>query len=267
MRRKSEGIALALIGMLLYGLEPVVISYNPVNPISFAFFSAFFASLILIPFADFLEVKAYWRRGALIGFFGTFLAYLSYSFGAKMSSSVNAALITRAEVIFSFLLSYAILGERITRRRIINSTLVIIGVILVITQGRKISLNVGDFLLLLVPLFWQIGHVIAKKTNAKPQTIAFLRNSFGSLFLLLPTLTTELSFTPYSIAEGLIIALGQLIWYSAISRIDLSLATAIITPAPAVAIGIALITGVPVTLWHLLGFIFITIGTLNLTRD
>ncbi|HII61198.1 DMT family transporter [Pyrococcus horikoshii] len=267
MEERSEGVILALIGMLLYGLEPVVISYNPVNPISFAFFSAFLASLILLPFANFEEVKVNWKRGLFIGFFGTFLAYLAYSFGTKMSSSVNAALITRTEVLFSFILSYVILGEAISKSRIAYSTLVIIGVVLVMTQGKRVTLNPGDGLLLLVPLFWQMGHVIAKRTKAGPQTIALLRNSFGALFLFVPALLTGISFTLYSVVEGVIIALGQLIWYSAIKRIDLSLATAIITPAPAVAIGIALITGTPVTPWHIFGFLFITVGTLGLTRD
>ncbi|MDK2869333.1 MAG: hypothetical protein PWP39_568 [Pyrococcus sp.] len=266
MEERSKGIALVLIGMILYGLEPVIISYNPVNPISFAFFSALFASLLLIPFANFEEVRVEWKRGVLIGFFGTFLAYLSYSFGVRMSTSVNAALITRTEVLFSFLLSYILLKESITRRRVGYSALVVIGVILVITQGKRVSLNPGDGLLLLVPLFWQLGHVIAKRTRGSPQTIAFLRNSFGTLFLFLPSLFTGMSFTFYSVLEGMIIAFGQLIWYSAIKRIDLSLATAIITPAPAVAIGIALLTGTPVTLWHVAGFVLITLGTLGLTK-
>ncbi|MFA4669147.1 DMT family transporter [Pyrococcus kukulkanii] len=267
MRRKSEGVLLALSGMLLYGLEPVVIKANPTNPISFAFFSAFIASLILIPTVNLQEAKATWKRGALIGFFGTFLAYISYSIGARLSTAVNAALITRAEVLFSFILASIFLREKITGRRAFYSLLVLSGVAMVITQGKGLEVRVGDFLLLLVPLFWQIGHVIAKKTKANPQTIAFLRNSFGSLYLLPLAVATGLEFTPYSVAEGFIIAFGQLVWYASIGRIDLSLATAIITPAPAVAIGVALLMGEPVTLWHLSGFALIIFGTLGLSGE
>ncbi|AEC52547.1 hypothetical protein PNA2_1633 [Pyrococcus sp. NA2] len=267
MKRRSEGVILASVGMILYGLEPVVISYNPSNPFSFAFFSALIASLILLPFSNIEESKLNWKRGFLIGTFGTFLAYISYSLGAKMSTAVNAALLTRAEVLFSFVLSYLILKERITSKRIIYSLLVVLGVSIVITQGKSVKLNPGDILLLLVPLFWQLGHVIAKRTQASPQTIAFLRNSFGSLLLFPLALFAGIEFTSYSIAEGLIIALGQLIWYSAIKRIDLSLATAIITPAPAIAIGVALLTGASVTSWHIIGFALITLGTIALTRS
>ncbi|AFK22543.1 putative Permease, drug/metabolite transporter (DMT) superfamily [Pyrococcus sp. ST04] len=251
--------------MILYGLEPIVIKANPSNPASFAFFSAFLASLILLPFVDMNSVKNNIKKGILIGFFGTFLAYLSYSAGARLSTAINAALITRAEVLFSFILAYIFLGERITIKRAVYSFITLAGVIAVITRGKIVEPKMGDILLLLVPFFWQLGHIIAKKTNATPQTIAFLRNIFGSLFLLPLALVSGMEFTIYSVPEGVIIALGQIIWYASIRRIDLSLATAIITPAPAVAIAVALIMGEELTSWHIIGFTLITVGTLGLS--
>ncbi|AEH24062.1 DMT family transporter [Pyrococcus yayanosii] len=268
MEERNKGVALALFGMFIYGLEPIVIKANPSNPVSFAFFSALFAAIFLAFYPGAVREAANGiRKGFFVGLFGTALAYISYSYGAKLSTATNAALITRAEVLFSFLLAGMLLRERITGARLINALIVLTGVVLVLTHGAAVKPGVGDVLLLLVPLFWQLGHVIAKTMDISPQSIALLRNSFGALLLFPAALLTGLEFTPYAVLEGLIIALGQVVWYASIRRIELSLATAIITPAPVVAIGMSLLLGESVTFWHLAGFVLITLGTLGLIRS
>lgn len=273
MNRESQGTLLALLGMILYGLEPVIIKSNPSSPLSFAAFSALFASLFLWPFLlltgnwrDLEEKPSYLPKAFLIGLFGTALAYLSYSYGARLSTAINASLITRAEVLFSFALSYMLLKEKITKRQAVYSLLVLLGLILVITQGRIITPRRGDVLLLMVPLFWQMGHVIAKNLPYNPYLIATLRNTFGGILLFIFALSSGLEFHPLSIAEGIIIAVGQVVWYLSIKRINLSKATAIITPAPAVAIGISILLGERFTIYHAAGFILMTLGTLGITK-
>ena len=270
MKREALGTLLAAAGALLYGLEPVVIKANPSNPISFAAFSALCASIILWLF---LTASSQWReirerpshlkKAFLMGLFGTALAYISYSYGARLSTAINASLITRSEVLFSFLLSWIFLGERITKRLISYALIILSGLVLVITQGKLIEPHPGDLLLLLVPLFWQSGHVIAKRLPYSPYTIATLRNTFGFLILLTLAILTGPEFPKLAIAEGIIIALGQVIWYKSIKLINLSKATAIITPAPAVAIAIGIALGESFTPYHLAGFVLITLGTLG----
>jgi len=273
MNREAQGTLLALLGMILYGLEPVIIKSNPSNPLSFAAFSALFASIFLWIFVllagnwrDLEENPAHIPKTFLIGLFGTALAYLSYSYGARLSTAINASLITRAEVLFSFALSYVLLKERITKKQAIYSLLVLLGLILVITQGRIITPKRGDVLLLMVPLFWQISHVIAKNLPYNPYLIATMRNTFGGLLLFMFAISSGLEFHPLSIAEGIIIAVGQVVWYLSIKRINLSKATAIITPAPAVAIGLSILLGERFTLYHAAGFVLMTLGTLEITK-
>lgn len=273
MEQESLGTLLAMIGMLIYGLEPVVIKSNPSNPVSFATFSALTASLILwgslLWSGRWREIKDNRKglKGAFfIGFFGTALAYLAYSYGVRLSTAINASLITRSEVLFSFFLSWVFLGERITRNLVAYSAVILAGLVLVITQGGSMELHFGDFLLLLVPLFWQLGHVISKKLSYSPITIAALRNTFGFLILLPFAVATGLELSKFILAEGLVIALGQIVWYRTIKLINLSKATTIITPAPAVAIGIGVFLGERFTPYHALGFLLITLGTLGAVR-
>ncbi|WP_456321291.1 DMT family transporter [Palaeococcus sp. (in: euryarchaeotes)] len=270
MNREALGTLLAIAGAFLYGLEPVVIKANPSNPLSFAAFSALFASLILwillivsFRWVEIRENPSPLKKAFLMGFFGTALAYISYSYGARLSTAINASLITRSEVLFSFLLSWVFLREKITKKLISYAIIILLGLVLVITQGRAIEPHLGDLLLLLVPLFWQSGHVIAKRLPYSPYTIATLRNTFGFLILLPFALLTGMEFSRLALAEGIIIALGQVIWYKSIKLINLSKATAIITPAPAVAIALGIVLGESFTVYHATGFILITLGTLG----
>ncbi len=273
MNKETEGTLLAFLGMFLYGIEPVVIKANPTNPLSFAAFSALIASLILWPIVlltsrwkGVKENPQYIPRAFLVGVFGTALAYIAYSYGARLSTAINASLITRAEVLFSFVLAYVFLREKIAKGQIFWSLSILVGLFLVITQGKAIVPRKGDLLLLLVPLFWQSGHVIAKKLPYNPFLIAAFRNTFGGILLLLLAFPSGLEFSKLAVAEGIILSFGQVIWYLAIKRINLSKATAIITPAPAVAIGVATLLGEEFTVYHLVGFVLITIGTFMVSR-
>ncbi len=273
MNQEAKGTLFAFIALILVGIEPVVIKSNPVNPLSFAAFSALFASLILwvmiLPSGKWREIKEipeHLHKAFLVGFFGTALAYIAYSYGARMSTAINASLITRSEVLYSFVLSYLFLRERITKKQLVLSLIILLGIVLVITQGRFIEPKRGDVLLLLTPLFWQIGHTIAKQLKYSPYLIATLRNTFGGLILLVLALSFGLEFTKLAVVEGVIIALTQVLWYSAIRLINLSKATAIITPAPAVAIGLSILLGENFTVYHAVGFILIMIGTLGVSK-
>lgn len=145
MEKETKGTFLAFLGMFLYGLEPVVIKANSTNPMSFAALSALMASLILFPIvfstSGWKEVKKnpqHIPKTVLVGVFGTALAYIAYSYGVRISTAINASLITRAEVFFSFVLSYLILREKITKKQALYSILIFIGIFLVITQGKMV---------------------------------------------------------------------------------------------------------------------------------
>jgi len=275
MNRETEGTLLALTVLVLLGLEPVVIKANPVNPFAFASLSALIASLTLWPVIllsgrarEIRKKPAELRKAFLTGLFATAIAYSLFSYGTRLSTAINSAILTRFEVFYSFLISWLLLRERITGRAVLSALALIGGVFLVVAQGKRPELLKGDVLLLLTPLFWQLGHAIAKRTYYSPLTIATLRNTFGGLLLLVPALATGFAFTKLALAEGLIIALTQSLWYLAIARINLSKATAILTPAPAltVLVSIALL-GERVTLYHLAGLALITFGTLAISRE
>ncbi|WP_297437340.1 DMT family transporter [Thermococcus sp.] len=275
MSRETKGTLLAFMVLILLGIEPVVIKANPVNPLSFASLSALFASLFLWPVLmargharEILEKPEELKKAFLTGLFATAIAYSLFTYGTRLSSAVNSAILTRFEVFYSFLISWLLLRERITGRAVVSALALIVGVFLVVGQGKRPELMKGDFLLLLTPLFWQLGHAVAKRTAYKPLTIATLRNTFGGLILLVPVLLKGFAFTGLALAEGLIIALTQSLWYSAIARINLSKATAILTPAPALTVLLSIaVLRESVTPHHIAGLTLITAGTLLVSRE
>jgi len=112
MNRETEGTLLALIVLILLGLEPVVIKANPVNPFAFASLSALIASLTLWLVIllggrarEIREKPAELRKAFLTGLFATAIDYSLFSYGARLSSTINSAIITRFEVFYSSLLS------------------------------------------------------------------------------------------------------------------------------------------------------------------
>jgi len=275
VERESSGTTLALMVLILLSLEPVVIKANPVNPISFASSSAIFASLILWPVIllsgqaeEIRERPAELKKALLTGLFATAIAYSLFSYGTRLSTAINSAILTRFEVFYSFVISWFMLKEIITSKQILAALSLIFGVFLVVAQGERPELLKGDVLLLLTPLFWQLGHAVAKRTAYTPITIATLRNTFGGLLLLPIAILTGLQFTPLSIVEGILIALTQSFWYSSIARINLSKATAVLTPAPALTVLLSIaVLGERVTPYHLAGLALITIGTLTVSRE
>lgn len=275
MNSETEGTLLAFAVLVLLGLEPVVIKANPVSPFAFASLSAIVASLVLWPLVllrgqakEVLERPGEIKKTFLTGLFATAIAYSLFAYGTRLSSAINSAIITRFEVFYSFLISWLLLRERISGRAVLSALALIAGVFLVVTQGERPELLKGDILLLLTPLFWQLGHAVAKKINYSPLTIAALRNTFGGLLLLVPAVITGFAFTKFALAEGIIIALTQGLWYMAIARINLSKATAILTPAPALTVLISTaVLGETVTAYHLAGLALITLGTLTISRE
>ncbi|WP_297498138.1 DMT family transporter [Thermococcus sp.] len=268
--RESEGTLLALIVLLLLSLEPVVIKANPVNPFAFASTASLFASCILWKpllatgkTGEIREKPGELKKTFLTGLFATAIAYSLFTYGTKMSTAINSAILTRFEVFYSFLIGWLFLRERITTKGTFSAFALVSGVFLVVTGGKGVKVREGDILLLLTPLFWQIGHAIAKRTSYSPLTIATLRNTFGGLLLLIPVVKTGFAFTPLALAEGAIIALTQSLWYYSIARINLSKATAILTPSPVLSVIVSMVLlGERVTVYHIAGLTLIIAGTL-----
>jgi len=134
-------------------------------------------------------------------------------------------------------------------------TAILIGTLYYLGTGgtfRMSGLSVWFFICLSVPLLWSIAHIIIKEelrnTPITPAQVTFFRVAISTLFLLLVLLIAVPSgvrlgniaiFQTTSIAMGLAYFLELIVWFYAVRHIDVSLASSIITPWPALTMILA----------------------------
>jgi drug/metabolite transporter (DMT)-like permease len=172
-------------------------------------------------------------------------ASLIYLQALRYTSPANAAVMAQVEILYSAALSTWLLRERIGRRQLAASCLVIAGTGLIMAEDLSSLRWKGDLMVLLTPWMYQVSHVIAKRLPKDLDAILISgsRNFFG-LFLLAPVSLWALrhggrwdwSAAGLGIltAQGLLMnALSLLLWYGAVLRMDLAKTTAFLLSYPA----------------------------------
>ena len=291
MDKENVGTIFILIGLFVYGIHPVVAEFGGllIAPLLFAAIAALIAGLVAviiarqsttpmsrnIPRSDILRL-------VMAGVLGTFLAYTCLFIGVQFSSSNNAAIILRSELVFALVFSYLFLNETISRRQLLWMSLMVFGVMLVVVTNQLTALGIGDLLLLGTPMAWASGHTFAKPVlqRVSSWTAVAYRNLVGGVLLLLlaagvilfgaPTFyTTNLTLVIVIIlVEAIVILLAHILWYEGIRRINLGKATALIAPAPLVTFTLyAIVFQIIPTPWQLVGAIIVIFATILLARE
>ncbi|MFX1474507.1 MAG: DMT family transporter [Promethearchaeota archaeon] len=291
MNSEQIGTSFILVGLIIYGVHPVVVEVGGLYlaPLFFASVTTTFAGLAVTPVA--LRSRKAQSTGArrtdylrlvFTGVFGTFLAFTCLFLGLQLTSSNNAAVILRSELAFALLFGYLFLHEAISPRQAAVMLLMVCGVLLVVLTTQTIVLGLGDLLLLVTPAAWAAGHTFAKPTltRVSPWVVVAFRNLVGGGLLLSVTFWLVLPNNPLILTsniplvigivfvETIVILLAHNLWYLGIRRINLGKATALIAPAPLVTFLLStLILRIAPTLWQIAGATLVIIATLLLSRE
>ncbi len=291
MDKENVGTIFILIGLFVYGIHPVVVEFGGlfIAPLLFASTSTLIAGFVAVIFARRIPQpesrsisSSDTRRLVMAGALGTFLAFTCLFIGLQLSSSNNAAIILRSELVFAILFGFFFLNETISKRQLAWMGLMVFGVILVVVTNQLTALGIGDLLLLITPMAWAAGHTFAKPALQRVSTwtaVAYRNLVGGALLLLLATgiillgspifYTSNLVIVVTVIAvEAVVILLAHSLWYEGIRRINLGKATALIAPAPLVTFALyAVVFQVPPTPWQLIGAIIVIGATILLARE
>lgn len=291
MTDEQIGTAFIIFGLFIYGIHPVVAEFGGLflAPLFFAGVATFLAGSTAIPLA--LKTRNQVAspltrldclRLFLAGFFGTFLAFGCMFLGLQFTSSNNAAVILRSEIVFALVFGYFFLGEVISPRQAIWMILMLCGVFLVVLTTQVFTLGYGDFLLLITPAAWAAAHTSVKPIlNRVPLwTVIAFRNLVGGSLLVLFAFTIVLLGGPLVLIpnltvivgvvaiEMIVILLGHCLWYAGISRINLGKATALIAGAPIVTFLLStVVLLIPPTLWQIVGALIVIAATILLSRE
>ncbi|MDY0382824.1 MAG: DMT family transporter, partial [Atribacterota bacterium] len=196
-KREREGVILVIICVFIHGAHPILGKYGVslVSPLFFASLTNLIAAaglvLIILLKRESLAIlikKRFFILLFLIGFFGTTLSNIMFFYGVRLTSGINSAILLQVEPIYSLIIGYLLLKERVSTRQIISTLLIIFGTLMVIYQGTS-RMNWGDILILLTPLCYQVGHFFSKQllneTEISPLFIATGRTFYGGLILLI----------------------------------------------------------------------------------
>ncbi|MEL6196502.1 MAG: DMT family transporter [Pseudomonadota bacterium] len=267
------GIALALVCLVLLGVMPIIATLRPsvTDALSFAFALSVWQVAFALPLFG-LELGRGTRgifeanltpgerqrmaaiallTGALFG-----LSTYAYVLGVEKAGAANAAIAIQAYPVFAILLESLFLKRRKTALELVL-TAGLIGALLYLGTGgtfRLSGLSLWFLVALSVPFLWSVAHIIIKeelgRTPVTPVQVTFFRVTISTVFLLtiLGALGTDALLSgfraipqPTSAVMGLVYLLELIVWFYAVRHIDVSLASSITTPWPALTMVLAVV--------------------------
>ncbi|SNY90343.1 EamA domain-containing membrane protein RarD [Cohaesibacter sp. ES.047] len=267
----GKGITLSLVSLTLLGIMPIISNLRPseIGALSFAFALSVWQVVFAAPVFGWelrsgtkgifgIDLSRQERRrmilvalftGALFGL-STYLYVLS----VEKAGATNAAIAIQAYPLFAILWESLFLKRRKTPVEL-ALTAVLIGALYYLgTGGTFLMSGLSPWFLLSlgVPLLWSIAHVIIKEelsnTAITPAQVTFFRVAISTLFLALVLIVAASSgigsginavFQVMSALMGLVYFLELIVWFYAVRHIDVSLASSITTPWPALTMVLA----------------------------
>lgn len=298
-RGAPRGVALAFVCLLLLGLMPIITNGRPAGfgALTFALVLSAWQLMFSLPL---LVVE--WRSGergmfrralppagqrrvlAITHFTGLLFALSTWAYVAafEKAGAVNAAIALQAYPLCAAGLEALLFGRRKSRTELGFTALILIALYDLATQGtwQMSGLTPWFAVALAVPVLWSVAHVILKEllvtTSITPNQVTTSRLLVTILFLLplafgiegsdeIARAAAGLRFQTFGLLMGLAYYLELIFWFNAVRYIDVSVASSITVPAPAVTMLFAwLLLGEEVHGFQLLAFGLVGIGLFGL---
>ena len=109
--------------------------------------------------------------------------------GYQLAGSINGSIAQKSTVIFSLLFGYLITKERISKKQIVFSLILLFGLVIAVSQGNfnLIDFNMGVIIILLLSCIWMMAHAgtkpIFSRKEATTVQMVFMRNIIGFAIL------------------------------------------------------------------------------------
>lgn len=271
------GVVYALIVLVGDGMQPIIRHAVPqdANNLLFTWIASLFEFLILIPVTLILQrhqnrktirkndpkrpsvditeknftKKQIMIRLIIIGFIFAVCSYFLL-YGLNLVDSITGIIAIKTQPISMIIIGFFMLKERVDYKEVICSISLIIGAIYVASDGTMNLSNISGavVILLIVPVFWNIGHALAKPLirtgTLSVSKLVLGRIGFVTLFLTLFYLLFEqgddfeqilnMDYLSPMLLMGLLWLMLHLCWYGGVKRLKLSVVASIVVPTPLV---------------------------------
>ncbi|WP_026792123.1 DMT family transporter [Pleomorphomonas oryzae] len=264
------GVALALCCLMLLGAMPVIVGGRPAgaSALTFALLYSVWQLVFSLPLT-LAEARAgkggvfrsglpQGERRKILGtalFTGALfaLAAWAYVLGFEKVGAVNAAIALQIYPLLAASLEAALFGRRKSRTELLFTLLIVGALFHLATGGRwqMTGLSPWFAVALAVPLLWAVAHVILRETLLR--TAATPNEVTTSRLVIVVVLLTPLALVvdgpaavvaaatdtmteAFTVAMGLAYYVELILWFHAVRHIDVSVASSVTVPAPAVTL-------------------------------
>lgn len=271
----GAGIILAFVCLFILGFMPIISNSRPLEfgALSFAFFLSAWQLLFSLPL--FLKELASSNRGIfdanlpaglkrktiiiilLTGIIFGLSTYV-YVLAIEKAGAVSAAIAIQAYPLFAILWETLFLKKRKTPLELAFTFLLLGALYYLATSGtwQITGFSFWFVFALAIPFLWSVAHVIIKqvldKTPITPAQVTFFRVLISTVFLLVVLLTVagpgailrdmgNFDFQKFALLMGLVYYLELINWFYAVRYIDVSVASSITVPAPALTMALAIL--------------------------
>ncbi|MDF0681274.1 MAG: DMT family transporter [Candidatus Nitrosocosmicus sp.] len=199
------------LSAILYGsistvAKPFLNNIHPVLLSSMVYLVIGFTLLFIYikPKQFFVTNKQTFGLIILVGIFGGVCGPILYFTGLSLTNASIASVLINAEFIFTIVLAYFFLKERITRSAVIGIASIMTGLFLLnvninkLTYGFEDQYLIGNILIILSTLFWALDNTITKvilNRNTPIWTLLQLKSFIGGIISLSIIILLNISFT------------------------------------------------------------------------
>ena len=269
----KAGVSLAFVCLFILGVMPIISNSRPAgfDALSFAFFLSVWQLLFSLPlvlrevaspnkgiFDAGLPSRLRRRTVAIILLTGTIFGLSTYVYVVAMekAGAVSAAIAIQAYPLFAILWETLFLNRRKTPTELAFTVLLLAALYYLATggTGRIEGFSFWFVFALAIPFLWSVAHVVIKevldKTPITPAQVTFFRVLVSSTFLGVVLLVVagpdavmrdlgNLDFQKFALLMGFVYYLELINWFYAVRYIDVSVASSIAVPAPALTMVLA----------------------------
>ena len=296
--RMTTGIALAFVCLGLLGVMPIVANGRPgdFGALGFTFLFSVWQVVFAVPlfawglresgkgiFSAKLSGRERRRAICVVLSTGVMFGLSSYLYvlGVEKAGAVSAAIAIQAYPLFAILWETLFLKRRKTPVELML-TAALIGALYFLGTGgtgRIDGFSPWFLLALGVPFLWSIAHVIIKeelgRTPVTPAQVTFFRVLISAIFLGLVVAAVQPSgfaatllradFQFFGAVMGLVYYLELIVWFHAVRHIDVSLASSVTTPWPALTMVLAVaFLGDRIEPYQIVAFVIVAVSIYGL---
>ncbi|MCG8690316.1 MAG: DMT family transporter [Minwuiales bacterium] len=269
----KAGVSLAFVCLFILGVMPIVSNSRPAgfDALSFAFFLSVWQLLFSLPmvfreaaspnkgiFDAGLPSRLRRRTVAIILVTGAIfgLSTFVYVLAMEKAGAVSAAIAIQAYPLFAILWETLFLNRRKTSLELAFTALLLAALYYIATggTGRIEGFSFWFAFALGIPFLWSVAHVVIKevldKTPITPAQVTFFRVLVSSIFLGVVLFAVagpdavlrdlgNVNFQKFALLMGFVYYLELINWFYAVRYIDVSVASSITVPAPALTMVLA----------------------------